>query len=294
MNERIDRRTPPKLLVLGASGMLGNAIFRVFASSPEYQVFGSIRTRTHERLFSEELRGRLVDLPDAANLDGLARLFAEVNPDVVVNCIGLVKQLASAKDPLTAIPINSVLPHRLEKLCSIAGARLIHISTDCVFDGADGNYSECARPNTDDLYGRSKLLGEVVSDNAITLRTSIIGRELNSAHSLIDWFLNQDGRVRGFTRAIFSGLPTVELARVIRDFVLPDPSLAGLFHVSAQPISKYDLLRVVADVYEKAIEIAPDENVVIDRSLDSSRFRQATGYNPPAWPQLVRAMRDFG
>ncbi|RWM29607.1 SDR family oxidoreductase [Mesorhizobium sp.] len=289
----MDRRTPLKLLVLGASGMLGSAVFRFFSSSHGYQAFGSIRSTSYLRLFSEEVRGNLVNLADAENPDALARLFAEVAPDVVVNCIGLVKQLSSANDPLAAIPINAILPHRLAQLCRIAGARLVHISTDCVFDGADGNYNESSRPNAYDLYGRTKLLGEVDYDNAITLRTSIIGRELNSAHSLIDWFLSQEGSVRGFTRAIFSGLPTIELARVIRDFVLPNPALTGLYHVSAEAISKHDLLKIVAEVYQKAVEVTPDDTVVIDRSLDSSRFRQATGYAPPEWQKLVCDMRNF-
>ncbi|TPK79045.1 SDR family oxidoreductase [Mesorhizobium sp. B2-4-17] len=289
----MERQTHRKLLVLGASGMLGNAVFRFFSTSPGFQTFGSIRSRSHQRLFSEEVSGNLVNLPDAENPDALLDLFADVAPDVVVNCIGLVKQLSSASDPLAAIPINAILPHRLARLCRIAGARLIHISTDCVFDGADGNYSESSRPNAYDLYGRSKLLGEVDYDNAITLRTSIIGRELNSAHSLIDWFLNQEGSVKGFTRAIFSGLPTVELARVIRDFVLPNPALTGLYHVSAAAISKHDLLNIVAQIYAKEIRIEPDDRVGIDRSLNSSRFRHATGYEPPQWPALIQAMHDF-
>ncbi|MER9318522.1 SDR family oxidoreductase [Mesorhizobium sp. M0659] len=290
----MDKRNPLKVLVLGASGMLGNAVFRFFLSSPGYRAFGSTRSQSHHRLFAEETRGNLVTLPDAENHDALAKLFAEVGPDVVVNCIGLVKQLSSASDPLAAIPINSIFPHRVARLCQIAGARLVHVSTDCVFDGADGSYSENSRPNAYDLYGKSKLLGEVDYVNAVTLRTSIIGRELGSAHSLIDWFLAQEGTVRGFTRAIFSGLPTVELARIIRDFVVPRPDLRGLYHVSAQAISKYDLLRLVAEIYAKQIRIEPDEGLSIDRSLNSSRFRQATGYDPPEWPELIRAMHEFG
>ncbi|PBB40620.1 NAD(P)-dependent oxidoreductase [Mesorhizobium sp. WSM3866] len=289
----MDNRNPQRLLVLGASGMLGNAVFRFFSGSPDYVVFGSTRTSSHHRLFPDETRGNLVNLADAENHDALTALFSEVRPDVVVNCIGLVKQLASANDPLAAIPINSMFPHRVARLCKIAGARLVHISTDCVFDGADGNYTESSRPNAYDLYGRSKLLGEVDYDNAVTLRTSIIGRELNSAHSLIDWFLTQEGSVRGFTRAIFSGLPTLELSRVIRDFVLPHPELRGLYHVSAEAISKHDLLKLVAETYGKRIRIERDDSLSIDRSLNSSRFRQATGYDSPAWPALIRAMRDF-
>ncbi|RVC95866.1 MAG: SDR family oxidoreductase [Mesorhizobium sp.] len=290
----MENRNPSRVLVLGASGMLGNAVFRLFSNSPDYVVFGSTRTSSHHRLFPESARGNLVEFADVENHDALVGLVSQVRPHVVVNCIGLVKQLASANDPVAAIPINSLFPHRVARLCSLAGARLVHISTDCVFDGADGNYTESSRPNAYDLYGRSKLLGEVDYDNAVTLRTSIIGRELNSAHSLIDWFLAQEGSVKGFTRAIFSGLPTLELARVIRDFVLPHAGLRGLYHVSAEAISKYDLLQLVAEIYGKRIRIERDDRLSIDRSLDSSRFRQTTGYDPPEWPALIRAMRDFG
>ncbi|MEC5325677.1 dTDP-4-dehydrorhamnose reductase family protein [Aurantimonas sp. A3-2-R12] len=286
--------TVERVLVLGASGMLGNAVFRLFAESPATAVFGSTRSRALHHRFPENLRPSLISNVDVENDDALITLFADVNPDVVINCVGLVKQLAEANDSLAALPINAILPHRLARLCRVAGARLVHVSTDCVFDGADGDYSESDRPNADDLYGRSKLLGEVDYENAVTLRTSIIGCELGSAHGLVDWFLAQEGSIKGFTRAIFSGLPTIELARVIRDFVLPRPELRGLYHVSAEPISKYDLLGIVAEVYGKDIEILPDGKLAIDRSLNSARFRHETGYRPPDWRELVRAMRDFG
>ncbi|MCF6121603.1 SDR family oxidoreductase [Mesorhizobium sp. M7A.F.Ca.CA.001.07.2.1] len=285
--------THPRILVLGASGMLGNAVFRFFANSEGYVVFGSTRSNNLHPVFPES-RATLIDAGDVENFDGLSKIFAVANPDVVINCIGLVKQMSSVNDPLAAIPINAVLPHRLARLCAVARARLVHISTDCVFDGAAGNYSESARPNADDLYGRSKLLGEVVCENSITLRTSIIGRELNTSHGLVDWFLSQQADVKGFTRAVFSGLPTVELARIIRDFVLPNIKLTGVYHVSSDPISKYDLLRIIAEVYGKKTQIVPDDQLVIDRSLNSSRFQNATGYRPPDWPVLIRSMYDFG
>jgi dTDP-4-dehydrorhamnose reductase len=230
---------------------------------------------------------------DVENSDSLAALFARVRPNLVINCIGLVKQLAEADDPLAAIPINSLLPHRLARLCDVAGARLVHVSTDCVFSGTKGMYREEDYPDANDLYGRSKYLGEVDYPHAVTLRTSIIGHELGGAHGLIGWFLSQQGGVKGFTKAVFSGLPTVELARVIRDHVLPHPELRGTYHVSAAPIDKFELLTLVAKAYGRAIEITPDARLVIDRSLDSTRFRQATGYQPPPWPELIRRMAEF-
>ena len=169
---------------------------------------------------------------------------------------------------------------------------MIHVSTDCVFSGDRGGYTESDPPDAQDLYGRSKLLGEVDLPNAITLRTSIIGHELDevNSHSLIGWFLNQKGTVNGFRRAVFSGLPTVELARVIRDHVLVQPALHGLYHVAAEPINKFDLLQLVAGVYGKTISLQPCDDPVIDRSLDASRFRDATGYSAPSWPELVARM----
>jgi dTDP-4-dehydrorhamnose reductase len=289
----MNKNKKTRVLVLGVSGMLGNAVFRVFAQSDEYSVMGSARSAGLLRLLPSELREQVVCGVDVENTDSLMRLFALVRPNVVINCIGLVKQLAEADDPLAAIPINALLPHRVARLCDVAGARLIHMSTDCVFAGTRGMYSEQDVSDAKDFYGRSKYLGEVDYPHAVTLRTSIIGHELSSANGLVGWFLAQQGPVKGYVRAIFSGLPTVELARVIRDFVVPNPELRGLYHVSAEPINKYELLKLVAQVYGKAIDITPDDKLEIDRSLDSRRFREITGYQPAAWPELVRRMHEF-
>lgn len=282
-----------RLLVLGVSGMLGNAVLRFFAKSDVYSVVGSARSAAVLRLLPPELREHVVCGVDVENSDSLMRLFTLARPDVVINCIGLVKQLAAAVDPLAAIPINALLPHRLARICDVAGARLVHVSTDCVFVGTRGMYREQDVSDAQDLYGRSKYLGEVDYPHAVTLRTSIIGHELGIAHGLVGWLLSQQGPVKGFTHAIFSGLPTVELARVIHDFVIPNSDLRGLYHVSAEPINKFELLKLVAQAYGKAITITPDDKLVIDLSLDSSRFREITGYQPPAWPELVRRMNEF-
>lgn len=273
--------------------MLGNAVFRWFSQSEGFSVWGSARSFRGLAGLPPELTPQVVCGVDVENPDSLTHLFAQTQPDVVINCVGLVKQLDSAEDPLAAIPINALLPHRLARLCAVAGSRLIHMSTDCVFDGQKGRYTESDVSNAQDLYGRSKFLGEVDYPQAVTLRTSIIGHELGSNHGLVDWFLSQQQGVRGFTRAVFSGLPTVELARVMRDFVIPNPSLRGVYHVSAEPIDKHALLQLLARVYGKTTPIEPDGKLVIDRSLDSTRFRQATGYQPAPWPELVRQMHRF-
>ena len=282
-----------RVLVLGASGMLGNTVFRYFSESADLQVFASARGAAVKRVYPPALAANIVDGVDVDNLDSLALLFAKTKPDVVVNCIGLIKQLAEANDPLQAIPINSLLPHRLARLCAVGGARLIHISTDCVFAGDRGNYTEVDMSDATDLYGRTKFLGEVDYPHAITLRTSIIGHELASANGLVGWFLAQQGEVKGYTKAIFSGFPTVELAHIIRDVVLPRAELHGLYQVAAAPISKFDLLELVADVYGKKIVIHRDDGLVIDRSLNAAKFHNATGYAPPSWPQLIQKMHQF-
>jgi dTDP-4-dehydrorhamnose reductase len=274
--------------------MLGHAILRFMGASPNISVWGSLRSPAAVQLLPPELRAQLVPEIDVESDLSLNRLFALAKPDVVINCVGVVKQLSIAADPLVAIPINSLLPHRLARLTESTGARLIHISTDCVFLGTRGMYREDEPSDAVSLYGRSKYLGEVDYSHTVTLRTSMIGHELADHHGLVEWFLSRRGQVNGFTRAIFSGLPTAELSRVIRDFVIPRQEMRGVYHVSAEAISKFDLLRLVAEVYGKEIEIVPDESLVVDRSLDSSRFRTLTGYAPPPWPDLVRSMRTFG
>lgn len=282
-----------KVLILGASGMLGSATFREFSADARYETWGTLRSGALRERFSPESRARLITGVDATDQDALVSLLARVRPDAVINCVGVIKQASTAKDPLVTLPLNSMLPHRLAHLCGLVGARLVHISTDCVFTGKKGMYVESDVSDAEDLYGKSKYLGELHDfPHAITLRTSIIGHELGTNLALVDWFLSQTGTVKGFTKAIFSGLPTVELARVIKDLVLPKAELNGLYHVSVDPIDKFHLLSLVAKVYGKQINIEPDDKLHIDRSLDSSRFRAAFNYQPPSWDRLIATMHE--
>ncbi|MBI4807414.1 MAG: SDR family oxidoreductase [Nitrosomonadales bacterium] len=282
-----------RILVLGASGMLGNAMIRVLSEKTDWQVYGTVRSESAKRLFGPDIAARLITGVDVEQQDSLLQAFIQTRPDVMINCVGLIKQLADADDPLQAIPINALLPHRLARMCELAGARLVHMSTDCVFSGDKGNYRESDPSDAKDLYGRSKYLGEVAYPHAVTLRTSIIGHELQSAHGLVGWFLSQQGRCNGYTKAIFSGLPTVVLAQVVRDVVIPNADLSGVYHLAAKPIAKYDLLKLIAAVYGKKIEIDPSDKLVIDRSLDAGRFCEATGYVAPEWPELVETMHTY-
>lgn len=282
-----------RVMALGVSGMLGNAVFRVLSQSALYDVWGTLRDERQRRCFGEHDRNRLIAGVDVLDLSGLIAVMNRVRPEAVINCVGLIKQLAAANDPLRALPLNAMFPHQLAGVCGLLNARLIHLSSDCVFSGRKGNYIESDLTDAEDLYGRSKALGEVQSQpHTITLRTSGIGHELDSANGLLEWFLAQHGTVKGYARAIYSGLPSVELARVIRDYVLPHAELKGLFHVSAKPIAKSDLLRLVADAYGKNVSIAEDDSIVVDRSLVSQRFTDATGYVAPEWPALIQLMHE--
>lgn len=282
-----------KILVVGVSGMLGSATFNAFSKDRNFEVLGTARSAVAKKYFPPELHEKIIDGIDILDTDSLVNVMGQVKPDVVINCVGLIKQLSAANDPLVVLPINSMFPHRLSAMCELTNTRLIHISTDCVFDGAKGGYVETDKSDATDLYGKSKYIGEISnSSHAVTLRTSIIGHELNSQHALIDWFLAQTGSIKGYQRAIFSGFPTVELARVIKDFVIPRSDLSGLYHVSTDPISKFDLLSLVSKIYGKKVKIIPETDFVIDRSLNSKRFQKASGYEAPAWFDLVSAMKE--
>jgi dTDP-4-dehydrorhamnose reductase len=283
-----------KILVLGASGMLGSAIMRLLSGDESVELIGTVRDSRAMAALPLSLHKYIQKNVDVEDFDSVIKVFDMAMPDIVINCVGIIKQLSSSYDPLVSIPINSLLPHRLAKLCTSKNIRLIHLSTDCVFSGSHGGYIEGDFPDANDLYGRSKYLGEVDYPGCVTLRTSIIGHELHSTNSLIDWFLSQSTTVKGYTNAIFSGLPTNEMAMVIRDYVIPNPNLRGLYHVSVDPISKYDLLELVRDAYGKKIVIVPDDIVKIDRSLNSKKFSEATGFKPKPWPLLVKEMYEFG
>ena len=282
-----------KILVLGASGMIGNAVFRIMSENSNWEVRGTTRQTDVRRFFPAKITCSLIDGIDLEDWDSVTQVFENNRPDVVINCAGLTKHKAQADDPLRAIPINALMPHRIGKICSVVGARFIHVSTDCVFSGEKGSYKETDSTDARDIYGKSKALGEVVDDGALTLRTSTIGHELQTKDGLLEWFLSQGQRCEGYTKAIFSGLPSVLFAQVIRDVVIPKPSLAGLYHVAAKPIDKFSLLQLIAKAYQKNINIVPDEDFVIDRSLDSEQFFKDTGYVAPSWSDMIALMHDY-
>jgi dTDP-4-dehydrorhamnose reductase len=284
----------PKLLILGASGMLGSTLIRFFSKVGDIEVFGTIRSSKNKENFTDDIRDKLIEDVSINSLERLQNIFSQIKPDIVINCIGLVKQDSSSNDPLQAILVNSYWPHRLAEFCNATGSRLIQVSTDCVFSGDKGNYLEDDFADANDLYGRTKFLGELNYANTVTLRTSIIGHELLGNKGLIEWFLAQNNNVSGYKNVFFSGLPAIELAVVIKNYVIPNQSLSGIFHVSVDPISKFKLLEMVANEYRKDIKIEPDSTLKINRTLDSTKFRLATGYSPKSWTQLIAEMHSFG
>jgi dTDP-4-dehydrorhamnose reductase len=277
-----------KLLILGGAGMLGHKL--LLAASPCLETWATVRDPSAIPLDAPLDRSRILGGVKADEFDSVTRAIEAVRPDVIVSCIGVVKQRGEAKDPIVSLTVNSLFPHRLAALCKASGIRLIHVSTDCVFAGRKGRYLETDEPDAADLYGRSKQLGEVSGPGALTLRTSIIGRELATSQGLVEWFLGQKGAAPGFTHAIFSGLTTIELSRVIIRVIEFHASLEGIYHVAAEPISKYDLLILLSDAFARGLRIDPDDSVRIDRSLDGSRFRAATAYEPPDWPTMIEEM----
>jgi dTDP-4-dehydrorhamnose reductase len=284
--------TTPDIVVLGGDGMLGHKVFQRLRASTATICTVRSEPPAHIDLLADPDVIRGVDL---MHFDAAAGLLADLRPKFVINCAGIIKQRAQAADSIPSLTINSLLPHYLAAWCARWNGRLIHFSTDCVFRGTRDGYSESARGYSEndesdatDLYGRSKYLGEVHAPNALTLRTSIIGRELTHHVSLLDWFLAQNhGRVHGFRRVIYSGVTTNHLAELVERIVLHHPALAGLYQVAAAPISKHDLLCLVRDAYILDIEIVPDDTEISDRSMSGGKLRAAIGYVAPPWPELI-------
>ncbi len=278
------------ILVLGSTGMLGHKLLQTLGES--HSVTGTVRNKSnvymnHPILGDFNLIGEI----HADNFSEVKTAIQNTDPDVVVNSIGIVKQLPEANDPVKSITINSLFPHQLACLCNESNIRLIHYSTDCVFSGLKGNYKETDNPDAFDLYGRTKLLGEVTEGDSLTIRTSIIGRELVTTHGLVEWFLSQNRKkIRGYYKSIFSGLTTNAHATILKDIINNFKNLRGLYHIASQPISKYDLLELIKETYQLQIDIEPDYKEICDRSLNSSKFYAETKIKIPAWSDMINDM----
>ncbi|MCJ7538114.1 MAG: SDR family oxidoreductase [Desulfobacterales bacterium] len=278
-----------RILILGGDGMLGHQLFKHLSKKHEVKVTLRQNLSVYEKfnLFFPENTFAGIDV---RLTDQLSEVFGEFQPQAIVNAVGIIKQRLTSRESIPSLEINSLFPHRLAILCKAIGARMIHLSTDCVFSGTKGNYREEDPSDAVDLYGKSKYLGELNEQHCITLRTSMIGRELYRKKSLLEWFLAQKGSIKGFKKAIFSGFTTQELSRIIEMILKQNPTASGIYHVSSDPISKCDLLFLINKRLKLPIKIIPDESFVCDRSLDSSRFRQEFNYNPPPWEKMVEEL----
>jgi len=279
-----------RLLVLGATGLIGHTVFKTIYQCKNFNVIGTVRSESQKSAFDHSIRGQLIGDVDVTNNSILTEVFERVRPDQVINCIGYTKH--QPYNSLAYRKLNAELPHLLLDLCSQLNARLIHISTDCVFSGKRGNYLESDTPDAEDLYGKSKILGEISERNSITLRTSTIGHELFTNYGLLNWFLAQQDSCEGYQNAIFSGLPTIIFSEIIRDLVIPNSQLSGLYHVSSDPVNKFDLLTLIAKIYKKKIRINENNEVRIDRSLSYKKFTKATGFKPLPWESLINYMHS--
>lgn len=281
-----------RVLILGGDGMLGHRLF--FHLRGRHEIRATLRREwtacEHHGIFSPLDVYEGVDVRDR---DRLVEVMSDFRPEAVVNAVGIVKQRELAKEAIPSLEVNALFPHRLAGLCAVAGIRLVHVSTDCVFSGRRGRYTEEDVSDAEDLYGRTKFLGEVGGKNCITLRTSIIGLELSHRESLVEWFLAQRGEIRGFTRAVYSGLTTAEMSRVIERVLVWHQDLSGVWQVASEPISKYDLLvRLAESLGRTDVRITPDGSVRIDRSLSGAAFERATGYHAPGWDEMLKELGD--
>lgn len=278
-----------KIYILGTSGMLGSKLFSEFSKNPKYFVRGSIRS-SNLRLIHGNLKRKVDSNISASNINKIGRKLNIFRPKIIINCIGIVKQKITTYSVEDIFYINSIFPHELHKIAEKINAKLIHFSTDCVFNGIKGNYSEKDKSNATDIYGLSKSLGEINYKNSITIRTSIIGHELNSRTGLLEWFLNKKNYCYGYVRSYFSGLTTLEVFYFLNFYFSKKINLNGLIHLSSKKISKYNLLNKIAKIYNKKINIKKNYNFKIDRSLSSSISSEITLYKVPSWDNMIRAM----
>jgi len=286
--------TSSRVLVLGGSGMLGHKLLQVLAA--RFTVFATVQTESSRRACLRAVPAtppnQILSSVDATHFESVESVIEAVEPDVVVNCIGIVKQSEAIQSAVPGIILNALLPHQLARACAARGTRLIHFSTDCVFSGRGGAYTEGDVPDPVDFYGRSKLLGELDQASCLTLRSSIVGWELAHQRSLLGWYSAQRGkRISGYRRAIFSGLTTTVMAQLVADLIAQHPSLCGLHHVASAPISKFDLLCGLRDELGWSdIVIDPDDHVVCDRSLSAHRFQACTGWSAPSWKTMIEGL----
>ena len=284
-----------RIIVLGSTGLIGNTITKFFLNQSKYETFGILRDLEKISFFDDKYHKNFIYIDNILDFEKFEKILIKSKPKLIINCLGITNKFLknNFKSVEESIKINALFPHRLHEICSKIDARLIHLSTDCVFSGRKGFYKEDDIPDPLDIYGRSKLLGELNYSNSLTIRKSVIGHEFLSSNGLLEWFLNKKESVEGYKNAIFSGLTVLELAKIIDQYIIPNKKLSGIIHVAGNPISKYELLYLISNEYQKKINIIPNESFKIDRTLNSNLFNNITGYKIKDWKELISSMHEF-
>ena len=279
-----------KILILGGSGMVGHRLAKKLSN--QYEIFSLLRKRPDldsNQFFEKVLpKNQCIFIDDINEYENLNNTVKKISPDIIINCIGVIKQRDKVENVLNMRRINSLLPHVLNQICNKNKIKLIHLSTDCVFSGTKGNYQESDNPDPIDEYGKSKLLGEIKKGNALTIRTSFIGPELFNKKSLFEWVKSQkNGEIDGFENAIYSGLTTLAFSEIIENIIDKHQNLNGIWHISSNPISKFDLIEMINQKFNLKIKINRNSSFRCDRSLNSSKFQEETKIQIPSWRAMI-------
>jgi dTDP-4-dehydrorhamnose reductase len=277
-----------RILILGGTGLLGHKMWqRLSARLGDVYVTLRKSKKLYEKcgLFRSS---KAIDQVELNDFSRLKNVLDDIKPAIVINCAGVTLRNPEATDTISSITMNALLPHKVLAWCKENGAKAIHFSTVCVFDGKDGHYDENSPPNARDIYGRTKSLGDLIDPQALTIRSSFIGRELQAGTELMEWFLSQRGKkIKGFRRAIFTGVTTSVMADIVADIIERFPDMSGLYHLSSEVISKHDLLGLLRDACKVDVEIEPDDAYECRRDLDDRKLRQAIGFRCPSWKQMA-------
>lgn len=281
-----------KILVLGASGLIGHKLFQTMkdAGHDVYGVLHGEKTSFPEVDFLQ--KDSVIESVDVLDFDKLHGILYAIQPNVVLNCVGITKRKEEVNDPFQAISVNALFPHKLANLAKDMNFRVIHFSTDCVFNGELGNYNEESNTTGEDAYGKTKALGEIRYPHTLTIRSSFIGRELAGKTELLEWLISENGNtIKGFTQAWYSGVSTIFMAKTVLDIIENYPDISDLYQLAIpEPISKYDLLCLARDAFQLDIEIIPDGNFEIKPTLDGSKLTNAMDLTIPSWQEMMNEL----
>jgi dTDP-4-dehydrorhamnose reductase len=277
-----------RLLILGASGLIGHKL--LLKLSIDFDVYGILHKSKENygsiKLFAGQ---KIIDKVDVSDFGSICGILEVINPDVILNCVGITLRKDEINDPFKAIKINALFPHQLANWAKANNKRVIHFSTDCVFNGSTGNYTENSLTTAENIYGRTKALGEINYDHTLTIRSSFIGQELFGKTELLDWFLQQDGKqIKGFTNTLYSGVSTNFMAYIVKTIILDFPKLSGLYQLATEkPISKYELLCIAKKAFEIGVEIIPDDKQVHKPTLNGSKLNDKIKIEVPSWEEMM-------